>query len=478
MRLLEEGGRVKNLKIALVEACSHTTHIYSRTYLPRVGIPTLAAILKEKGHACDIWFQALPGYRQERLLDYDIIGIGSLSGTISDAYRLAGYLKSRGKVVVMGGPHVSFMPEEALEHCDYVVIGEGEVAFPALVDGLNQGRLPDSIPGLAYRLPGGGLQMTAAAKATDMQCLPSPDFTLSPQVRRGKIPPIITTSRGCPHDCSFCSVTLMFGRRYRFKPAAQTISELRPVLHRSVCFGDDNFCANPKRAKELLREMIRQDAVPLRWSGQMTVQAAMDDEMLDLMQRTRCRVMYIGIESVNPETLKKYGKAHAFEGIERCIENLHRHDIGVHGMFVVSADDTLATVEQIGDFAIATDIDTIQICALTPFPGTAAYAEYKHRLLHREWRYFDGMHVVVEPSRCSALQMQTAIVEQLRRFYSLPRVVGAYRRGRAWRVKYRAGGYYLIRRWAHENEDYLRRLQTGFASAHADVAQGAMIAPS
>jgi len=181
LRLLEEGGRVKNLKIALVEACSHTTHIYSRTYLPRVGIPTLAAILKEKGHACDIWFQALPGYRQERLLDYDIIGIGSLSGTIGDAYRLAGYLKSKGKVVVMGGPHVSFMPQEALEHCDYVVIGEGEVAFPALVNVLNQGRVPDSIPGLAYRLPQGGIQMADAVKASDMQCLPSPDFTLSPR---------------------------------------------------------------------------------------------------------------------------------------------------------------------------------------------------------------------------------------------------------------------------------------------------------
>lgn len=468
---------MKNVRIALVEASNRSTHIYSRTYLPRVGIPTLAALLKQQGHACDIWFQALPGYQDERLLAYDIIGIGSLSSTISAAYRLAGFLKSKGKVVVMGGPHVSFMPEEALEYCDYVVIGEGEAAFPALIEALNQGQVPDAVPGLAYRLPQGGIHYTPAGNAVDMHCMPSPDFSLSPQVQSGKIPPIITTSRGCPHDCSFCSVTLMFGRRYRFKPAAQVISELRPVLNRSVCFGDDNFCANPKRAKELLREMIRQDALPLRWSGQMTVQAAMDDEMLDLMQQTRCRIMYIGIESVSPETLKKFGKAHAVEAIEGCIENLHRHDIGVHGMFVVSADDALETAEQIGDFAIATDIDTIQICALTPFPGTAAYAEYEGRLLHREWRYFDGMHVVVEPSQCSAFQMQTAIVEQLQRFYSLPRVLGAYRHGRAWRIKYRAGGYYLIRRWEQENEDYLYRLQTGFLPEHADSLRGAMIPP-
>jgi len=468
---------VNNFRIALVEASASSTHIYSRTYLPRVGIPTLGALLKEQGYACDIWFQALPGYQEERLLAYDIIGIGSLSSTISDAYRLAGFLKSKGKLVVMGGPHVSFMPEEALEYCDYVVIGEGEAAFPALVEALSRGQVPDAVPGLAYRLPQGGTQYTPAGKAVDMHCLPSPDFTLSPQVQSGKIPPIITTSRGCPHDCSFCSVTLMFGRRYRFKPAEQIIRELRPVLNRSVCFGDDNFCANPKRAKELLREMIRQNAVPLRWSGQMTVQAAMDDEMLDLMQRTRCRIMYIGIESVSPETLKKFGKAHEFEAITRCIENLHRHDIGVHGMFVVSADDTLSTVREIGDFAIATDIDTIQICALTPFPGTAAYAEYEGRLLHRQWRYFDGMHVVVEPSQCSAFQMQTAIVEQIQRFYSLPRVLSAHRRGRAWRMKYRAGGHYLIRRWVRENADYLARLQTEFVPAYADVIRGAVTSP-
>ena len=100
--------------------------------------------------------------------------------------------------------------------------------------------------------------------------------------------------------------------------------------------------------------------------------------------------------------------------------------------------------------------------ALGHVTGTAAYVEYEGRLLHREWRYFEGMHVVVAPSQCSAFEMQTAIIEQMQRFYNLPRVLGAYRRGRAWRVKYRAGGYYLMRRWARENADYLARLQTGF----------------
>jgi len=453
---------LKNFRVALVEASSPSTHVYSRTYLPRVGIPTMGAILKSKGYECDLWFEAMPDFKEDQLRQYDIVGIGSLSSTIDEAYRIADSLRRAGKTVVMGGPHVTFLPEEALAHCDYVVIGEGEVAFPALVDALAKGSPPDDIGGLAYRLPAGDIHYTGPAEAADYANLPSPDFALSPQIETEKIPPIIASSRGCPHNCVFCSVTAVFGRRYRFKTNEQVIAELRPLLQHSICFGDDNFCANTKRSKSLLREMIAQNAIPLRWSGEMTVGAASDTELLSLMQQTRCRIMFVGIESVVPETLKQFGKAHDVEAIARCVENMHRYNIGIHGMFVVGVDDDVETVRKIVDYAIATDIDTIQIFSLTPFPGTAAYEELKDRLLHREWGYYSGMHVVAEPNKCSAYEMQMAIVRGMQRFYSLRRLIWAYRRGRGWRVKYRAGGHYLMRKWVEENAEYIERLRTGF----------------
>ncbi len=239
------------------------------------------------------------------------------------------------------------------------------------------------------------------------------------------------------------------------------IRELRPILNRSVCFGDDNFFANPKRTKSLLRDMISQNAVPLRWSGEMPVKAASDDELLGLMQETRCRIVYVGVESVDPETLKRYGKAHRMDATTRCIENLHRYGIGIHGMFVVDLDDTPETVQKIVDYAVETDIDTIQICSLTPFPGTKSYHDHQDRLLHRNWKYFDGMHVVVHPRKFSAYDMQMEIVRQMQRFYSIGRVFGAYCKGRAWRVKYRAGGHYLMKKWVKENREYLKRLKLG-----------------
>ncbi len=451
---------MKKPSVALVEAGLGSAHIYSMAHLPRVGIPTMGEILRDMGYECDLWFQTMPGFDEEKLKGYDIVGIGSLTNTISEAYRLADSLRNNGTTVVMGGPHVTFMPEEAIKHCDYVVLGEGDAALPALVESIAKGEVQDAIPGLAYKLPSGDIHCTGSADIVDYENLPSPNFLLSPQVRASCIPPIVATSRGCPHNCIFCSVTAVFGRRYRFKSNEQVISELRPILERSVCFGDDNFCANPARTKSLLKEMIDRNAVPLRWSGQMCVSAGSDEELLDLMQETRCRIMYVGIESIDRETLEKFGKAHDIEAIERCIENLHSRNIGIHGMFVVGMDDDIETVRKIVDYAIATDIDTIQICSLTPFPGTAVYDEFRNGMLHREWKYFDGMHVVIERPNCTAYDMQVAIGRELKRFYSLKRLALAYRKGRSWRVKYRAGGYYLIRRWIRENAGYIERLRT------------------
>lgn len=450
-----------SLKIALVESGTPATHIFSRTYLPRVGIPTMGALLKKLGHECHVFFEALSPLSVKDLRQYDVVGIGALTSTICSAYRLADALKGKGPVVVMGGPHATFMPREALEYCDYVVMGEGENILQELIGAIEKGECPDRINGLAFLKADGTMEITPPGEPVDFGCLPSPDFSLCPQLAPEKIPPIITTSRGCPHACTFCSVTAVFGRRYRFKSNKQVISELRPILSRSVCFGDDNFCAYPKRTKSLLRDMIDQNAVPLRWSGEIAVQAAMDNEMLDLMKKTRCRTAYVGIESIDSAALKRMGKAHHADATRSCIENLHKHGIGIHGMFVVSPDDTLSSIRKIVDFAVETDLDTIQICAMTPFPGTQCFEEYGGRLLHRDWRYYDGMHVVVEPKECSAYEMQREIIRQMKRFYSIGRVLGAYRPGRAWRIAYRAGGYILMRKWTRENAGYVERLKAG-----------------
>lgn len=450
---------MKKFTIALVEAVSDLTHVYSRTCLPRVGLATIAAVLKKNGYTCDVWINPMTDSEKKNLVNYDLVGIGSLSSTIREAYALADDLSKKGKKVVMGGPHVSFLTDEALSHCDYVVRGEGDETFLSLVKLLEKGDVPNGLKGISYKNEDNTFQHNENHDFVNFDQVPSPDFTLSPQIDKNNIPPIVITSRGCPHDCSFCSVTPLFGRKYRFKSHEQVIEELRPVQHKSICFGDDNFCANPKRAKELMREMIKRDAVPLRWSGQMCVSAASDDELLGLMQETRCRVVYVGVESVDPETLEKYGKAHKVDAVKQCVENLHKHDIGIHGMFVVDSKDKPDAAKKIVDYAIETDMDTIQVFSITPFPGTRAYEENKDRVIHNQWTQYDGMHVVVKPEKCSAYTMQMEIVNQMKRFYSLKRALTSYRKNRGWRVKYRLGGHYLLRKWISENSDYIESLK-------------------
>ena len=450
----------KPLRIALVEATSDLTHVYSRTRLPRVGLATLGAILKQEGYLCDLLIKPMTRTEREGLESYDIVGIGSLSSTIDEAYSLADELRKKNVPVIMGGPHASFMPEEALDHCDYVVTGEGETVLPALVKFIENRTRPGMMNGLSFKNGDGSYTHGGMADHVDYASVPSPDFLLSSQIGPSEIPPIVATSRGCPHDCSFCSVTPLFGRKYRFKSNEQVIRELRPIQHRSVCFGDDNFCANPSRAKSLLRELIEKEAVPLRWSCQMCVNASSDTELLALMQKTRCRIAYIGIESVNPGTLKKYGKSHQLDAVKRCVQNLHEHDIGIHGMFVVDSNDAPDAAKNIVDYAISLDIDTIQVFSITPFPGTRSYVENKERLIHKDWSKYDGMHVVVHPSSCSAMSLQMNIVNEMKRFYSLKRCLTSYRKGRAWRMKYRAGGHFLLKKWIMENSDYINTLSS------------------
>ncbi len=468
-----------HLKVALVEAISRSTHVYSRTYLPRAGVATLGAVLKKLGYSCEIFIHSMSGEEEKQLEKYDVVGIGSLSSTIEEAYLLADHLKSKNITVVMGGPHVTFMPEEAIAHCDFAVLGEGEVSLPELLGAIENKISPESVKGIVFKRPDGTIHYTGPSDFVDYKSLPSPDFRLSTHVSPGNIPPIITTSRGCPHDCSFCSVTSVFGRKYRFKSKEQVIAELHAVKHRSVCFGDDNFCANSVRTKKLLRAMIQADAVPLRWSGQMCVEAASDKELLGLMQETRCRIVYVGIESVDPETLKKYGKAHQVDAIKKCVENLHQHNIGIHGMFVVDSSDKPEAAQNIVDYAIKADIDTIQIFSVTPFPGTRSFTENKKNIIHQQWNKYDGMHVIVKPENCSAYDMQMAIVNQMNRFYSLKRALSAYRKNRAWRVKYRLGGHILMRRWVKENKIYIENLRSGFQINGIDIkgAQAAGYAP-
>jgi len=373
--------------------------------------------------------------------------------------------------VVMGGPHVSFLPEEALEHADFCIVGEGETSFPRLLEALNGNSSFEEVPGLAWKDKGVIRRNPAAAPIEDLDSLPFPDFSLlkmggksklgSAGLGKATIP--VQTSRGCPYDCTFCSVTGMFGHRYRHRSTAHIVAELARYdpRKRIIFFYDDNFAANPAKTKELLREMIRLQ-LGFKWSTQVRTDVARDPEMLDLMAQAGCATLYIGFESVDPAALKEMKKRQTVEEIRSAIRAIRERGIHVHGMFVFGFDaDTPATARATVNFALAEKVDSAQFLILTPLPGSSFYTQMsaEGRLLDRVWETYDAHHVKFIPRGFTPWELQQAQIRAHSRFYSPRHVAARLLRGRlpGFLIGLYAG--ILNRRWQREERDYLRFLR-------------------
>ncbi|MDI6889956.1 MAG: radical SAM protein [Thermodesulfovibrionales bacterium] len=411
-------------RISFIEAKSPGANIFSKCLMPRLGAVLLSTILTERGYEVKAFIEDVADPDWSYIENSDVVCISTITSTSVRAYRIADGLRRKGIPVVMGGAHPSFLPEEALKHADYVVRGEGDFTLPELIDYLKKGT-PDitSIKGLSYRDSGDGIiNNSPRPLIEDLDVLPEPDFKLVPHWKPSNIYPI-STSRGCPFNCKFCSVIHIFGRKYRFKTVAATMKELRHVHSisgASKFFVDDNFTANKKRTKELLRAMIA-EGITSSWSAQVRTDVAKDEELLRLMADSGCDTLHIGFESVSQKTLQAYNKGQDIDEIVHCIKIVRDHGIEIHGMFVLGADtDTIDTIKETADFSVKLGIDTIQFLILTPLPGTPLFYEMKEsgRLLHTDWSKYDGHHIVYKPLLMSPQTLHIESLKAMGRFYS------------------------------------------------------------
>jgi radical SAM superfamily enzyme YgiQ (UPF0313 family) len=419
------------MKIVFIEPRSSGANVYSKLPMPLLGPVYLGTILRDRGHEVEIYNEDFftPDYSR---LDADLIGISILTATAPRGYEIAD--KFPREKVIIGGVHASLLPEEALLHARQVVVGEAEEVIADVVEG----RLKDPV--------------VQGRPVEDLDALPFPDFTLVKGFKP-RIPIIpVSTSRGCPFDCSFCTVTKMFGRRYRFRSAENVMEELtRRGAHRYF-FCDDNFTANPARTQRLLA-MI--EASPIRgWICQIRCDVARDKELLAAMERAGCNVVCIGLESINKETLRSFGKRQSVRQIVHAIRSIHRRGIKIHGMFVLGGeDDSLKTVWDTVRFAIREKLDTLQISILTPFPGTRVYEflEAQKRIFTKDWSLYDGHHIVFTPKLVSARELQVTVLKAYMRYYSLTRTFLSLL---TWRFRngfFRFMGYLILRRWMAHN---------------------------
>ncbi|MGE5529436.1 MAG: B12-binding domain-containing radical SAM protein [Patescibacteria group bacterium] len=452
-------------RVYLVEPPAPDPHVFSFCNLPRLGLPLLGAILKAKGYKVTILTPASGRLDPRELARADLLGISLTTSTAAAGYRLADLVRDlaaaagRRIPVVFGGVHATFLPEEALHHGDYVVRHEGEETLPELLAALDTGGDLSAITGLSYRKEGRICHNPDRPRQADLDSLPLPDLSL---IRNFKptISPILA-SRGCPHNCTFCCVTAMMGRNYRFAGVRRVLEELRRVPTRNVFFYDDNFAADRGRTKALLRGMI-EEGLNLEWSAQVRSDVAEDEELVTLMRRAGGSMLYIGLESVNQDALVEFHKGLTVASVERNIRTLKRHGFQIHGMFIFGADhDRPEVIKRTVAFSKRMGLDTVQFMILTPLPGTELYARLARegRLLTTDWRRYDGANVVYRPAGMTAYELQRLTHWALRRFYSW-RLLLRY----AWTRQWAKAGLvvyarHVLQRWRARHRRDLRLLK-------------------
>ncbi len=337
---------------------------------------------------------------------FDLVAITAITPLAPRAYEIADEFRRRGTKVVIGGIHASWLPEEAKAHSDSVAIGEADETWPEILEDAEAGRLKPF-----YR----------QKERTEMARLPLPKRSLLP--RRGYLfHNLIQTTRGCPYDCEFCSVTALHGRTYRMRPIAEVEKEIQS-LERSkayIFFVDDNIVGNPYYAKELLTMLSN---YRLRWVSQGPIHIAENEEMLSLMAKAGCHGLFIGFESLREENLEVMGKKiNRVKLYERGIQKLHDKGIGVYGSFVFGYDyDDVLVFDEFLEFANRNRIEGAFLPILTPFPGTRIYQRLKKegRLLTEDWSKYDMATVVFQPKRMTVEALQEGFWKVNRSFYSL-----------------------------------------------------------
>jgi radical SAM superfamily enzyme YgiQ (UPF0313 family) len=399
--------------IVFIEPAGAASNVFENYMkLPLTGTLYLGTILHNAGYNVRIFNESVLAERIDPFtISADVYCISSLTTSSVRAKALANqirriYPESR---IIIGGIHASLLPKDFAEVADCIVQGEAEKNIIDIIEGNYQAGAGKIVQGQAI---------------DDVEQLPFINYALIQGVDSMDIIPIMT-SRGCPFDCNFCTVTKIFGKKFRMQSPQRIIAEVKHALTffktRSIFFYDDNFTANQRRIDELCDSIIAED-LDIAWTAQVRQDIANSPVLLRKMAKAGCRIMFVGFESINDATLKAMHKSQTRKDIEVSIHVIQQAGINIHGMFIFGDDnDTVESLRQTVDFAINQHIDTVQFMILTPFPGTPVYDKLfaEKRLFHQRWEYYNGMFIVFQPKTMTASRLQQEMLLSYRKFYSL-----------------------------------------------------------
>lgn len=352
----------------------------------------------------------------------DLVGVSVSSKTAARAYAIADAYRRRGSKVVLGGIHVTALPEEGLEHADAVLSGEAEGGlWEKVIEDAKAGKL-----GRSTSLLSRGIYKHATWPALENLPRPRRDLTTSMKY----VPfDVVQTTRGCPFPCEFCSVSTYNGNKFRFRPVREVIAELEEVAPR-VLFGDDNVMIHTQYSRELFEAMV-----PLKknWVAQASLAALHRVENIEVMARAGCKALFIGFESVDVDTVRQAGKKQNKPSKYReIVKMLSDHGIAVWGSFVFGLDeDTKDAFDRTVDFCVDAKVTMALFALLTPYPGTRLYKRLKEegRLTRDRWWLgsdHDTDAPFYEPKQLTRDELRKGWVRAWRSMYSYPSILKRY----------------------------------------------------
>lgn len=367
---------------------------HERDFVPPITGIHLAAITPAQ-HQVRIFHQQLDKISFNS--DADVIAISFFSGFALAAYKLAVEFRSRGKIVIAGGPHVTYCQDEALTYFDAIVTGEAENVWLELLRDIECNQLKQVYKGTPC----------------DMTSLPTPRYDLLPN--KFFIKKVIQATRGCPFSCSFCTVPSL-NPGFRLRPVADVIRDASydKFSHwwqrKIVWFWDDNLTIKRPYIRQLLTEMI-----PLKkwWLTQASMDIAKDPELLDLMKASGCIGVFLGIESFGVDSLADANKRqNKIANYKTAVKEIRKRGIAVMAGFIAGFDhDDEQSIINMADQLMEIGIDVPFLSIMTPFRGTPIFTKLNEegRILHdRNWNYYNGYNVAFKPKQITEAQLLKA----------------------------------------------------------------------
>jgi radical SAM superfamily enzyme YgiQ (UPF0313 family) len=396
--------------------------------LPSLSLLTLAGMTPDE---FDVSYHEVLDIRElDDLPNCDVAAIASYSAQIKEAYELADRFRRAGVRVILGGLHVTAEPEEALEHADAVVIGEGEIGWPDVLADLSGGRLR------GIYAPNG--------REFDLADAPMPRFDLLDIERYNRL--TVQTQRGCPWRCEFCAASIRLTPKYKVKPVAKVMAEIHAIRRiwprPFIEFADDNTFVNRRHSKDLMRALAGER---IKWFTETDISVADDPELLTLMHEAGCAEVLVGLESPTASGIagveqRRDWKQSRFHDYQAAVERIQSHGIAVNGCFVLGLDgDGPEVFEAVERFVHESGQFDVQITVMTAFPGTPLYVRLKAEgrlLVEGAWERCTLFDVNIRPMGMSPEVLQHEALELGRRLYTEAERAGRRQRFHDQRRRY------------------------------------------